>query len=206
MSDIRFSIIPASAVTDPRLEGRDLQVLCLFGRHIDRNGWCRRSQVKMAAELGCARSTVQASIERLVESGWLIKRGEKEDVHAPGERSSAFEYRVVLDTPDVVGTGADLSAGGADLERQGVPAYGSAPMLTSPLNEKKEARTRSDPTETLVVVAENSPEFKAIAALRNKRPIVGKSGNITVTQSELKEALHKARSQPPQPVGAQAMH
>ena len=64
-------------MTDPRLEGRDLKVLCLFGRHIDRNGWCRRSQVKMAAELGCARSTLQGSIERLVDAGWLIKRSEK---------------------------------------------------------------------------------------------------------------------------------
>lgn len=111
MTDPRFSIIPAAAVTDPRLEGRDLQVLCLFGRHIDRNGWCRRSQVKMAAELGCARSTLQGSIERLVEAGWLVKRSDKEDVHAPGERSAAFEYRVMLDTPDVVSTGADRSAG-----------------------------------------------------------------------------------------------
>lgn len=186
MTDPRFSIIPAAAVTDPRLEGRDLQVLCLFGRHIDRNGWCRRSQVKMAAELGCARSTVQASIERLVAAGWLLKRSEKEDVHAPGERSSAFEYRVMLDTPDVVSMGADRSAGGAALERQGVPTHGSAPMLTTPLNDKKEARTRSDPTEGLAVVGQDSPDFTAIVAYRHgKRPAVGKSGNITVTAEEL---------------------
>jgi hypothetical protein len=188
VTDPRFSIIPAAAVTDPRLEGRDLQVLCLFGRHIDRNGWCRRSQVKMAAELGCARSTLQAAIERLVEAGWLIKRGEKEDVHSPGERSSAFEYRVMLDTPDVVSTGADLSAGGADIERQGVPTYASAPMLTSPLNEKKDARMRLDPTEGLAVVASGSEDFKAICRLRGKTPVVGKSGNITVTEDELNRA------------------
>lgn len=189
MTDPRFSIIPAAAVTDPRLEGRDLQVLCLFGRHIDRNGWCRRSQVKMAGELGCARSTLQASIDRLVEAGWLIKRGEKADVHAPGERSSAFEYRVMLDTPDVVSTGADLSAGGADLERQGVPTYGSAPMLTTPLNEKKERKREADPTEGLAVVSQDSPDFKAIVAYRHgKRPPVGKSGNITVTSDELVQA------------------
>jgi hypothetical protein len=185
VTDPRFSIIPAAAVTDPRLEGRDLQVLCLFGRHIDRNGWCRRSQVKMAAELGCARSTLQASIERLVEAGWLIKRSDKEDVHAPGERSSAFEYRVMLDTPDVVSMGADRSAGGADLERQGVPTYGAAPMLTTPINVKS-ASAKTDPTEGLAVVAADSPDFKAIVAYRHgKRPIVGKSGNTTVTAEEL---------------------
>jgi hypothetical protein len=186
VTDPRFSIIPAAAVTDPRLEGRDLQVLCLFGRHIDRNGWCRRSQVKMAGELGCARSTLQASIERLVEAGWLIKRSDKEDVHTPGERTSAFEYRVMLDTPDVVSMGADLSAGGADPERQGVPTYASAPMLTTPLNDKKEAHARLDPTEGLAVVDANSPDFKAIVAHRKgKRPVVGKNGNTTVTTEEL---------------------
>lgn len=34
----RYSIIPGMAVTDPNLEGRDLQVLCLLGRHTDRDG------------------------------------------------------------------------------------------------------------------------------------------------------------------------
>jgi hypothetical protein len=186
MTDPRFSIIPAAAVTDPRLEGRDLQVLCLFGRHIDRNGWCRRSQVKMASELGCARSTLQASIERLVEAGWLIKRGEKEDVHAPGARSSAFEYRVMLDTPDVVSTGADQSAGGADPERQGVPPYASAPMLTTPLNDKKEARTRSGPTEGLGVDCEkvklhcDDPVFREIVRLKGgKQPPTDRNGYWT---------------------------
>lgn len=73
MSDPRLSIIPAAAVLDPRLKARDLQVLCLFGRHIDRRGWCTRSQVKMAKEIGCARSTVQGSIDRLVVAGWLMR-------------------------------------------------------------------------------------------------------------------------------------
>lgn len=36
MNDPRFSIIPGWIVTDPRLKGRDLQVLCLLGRHIDK--------------------------------------------------------------------------------------------------------------------------------------------------------------------------
>lgn len=99
MGDPRFSIIPAGAVLDPRIEPRDLQVLCLFGKHTDRKGWCRRSQVAMAKEIGCARSTVQASIDRLITAGWLEKRAAA-DLHTPGVRDSAHEYRVVLDTPD----------------------------------------------------------------------------------------------------------
>jgi hypothetical protein len=36
MNGYRFSIIRAAAITDPDLEPRDLQVLCLLGRHTDR--------------------------------------------------------------------------------------------------------------------------------------------------------------------------
>lgn len=122
MADPRFSIIPADAVLDKRLEPRDLQVLCVFGKHTDKRGWCRRSQVVMAREIGCARSTVQGSIERLVIAGWLEKRPQN-SIHTKGVRDSAHEYRVVLDIPDpaqdVVGTPADRSAP--------LPTYGKAP-------------------------------------------------------------------------------
>lgn len=100
MTAPRFSIIPAQACTDTRLKPRDLQVLCLFGRHTSNNGWCRRSQVKMAAELGCARSTVQAAINNLVQHGYMDVRQFKTP-HEKGERDSAHEYRVKLDLPDV---------------------------------------------------------------------------------------------------------
>lgn len=94
MSDARFSIIPGWIVTDPRLKGRDLQVLCLLGRHTSsKSGWCRRSQVKMAEELSLARSTVQASIDRLIEIGGV----ERQVVVSESGRDSAHWYRVVYD-------------------------------------------------------------------------------------------------------------
>lgn len=94
MSEARFSIIPGWIVTDPRLKGRDLQVLCLLGRYTNRkHGWCRRSQVKMADELSCARSTVQAAIDRLVEIGGVERR----EVVSVNGRDSAHWYRVVYD-------------------------------------------------------------------------------------------------------------
>lgn len=52
----------------------------------------------------------------------------------------------------------------------------------------KEALTLSDPTEGLVVVAAGSEDFKAITKLRGRQPIVGKSGNTTVTEEELTRA------------------
>jgi len=55
MSDARFFNIPGWIVTDPRLKRRDLQA-CPLGRQTSRkHSWCRRSQVKMAEELSCAR-------------------------------------------------------------------------------------------------------------------------------------------------------
>lgn len=112
MSTARLSIIPGWVVADRRLKGRDLQVLCVLGQHTNRkHGWCRRSQVKMAEEMGCARSTVQASIDRLVSIGAVERR----EVISDSGRDSAHWYRVIYDvvTPEAAfrewGGDADLS-------------------------------------------------------------------------------------------------
>jgi len=100
MSGPRLSIIPAGAVTDRSLEPRDLQVLCLLGRHTDKDsGWCRRSQVKMAIELDCGRASVQRSLERLVAAGWVQKKRPPWG-NAEGQPSNSYMYRVVLDRDD----------------------------------------------------------------------------------------------------------
>ncbi|RWF65456.1 MAG: helix-turn-helix domain-containing protein [Mesorhizobium sp.] len=89
----RLSIIPARAATDRALKPRDLQVLCVLGRHTDELGWCTRSQVKMAAEMGCARSTVFEAIERLMEAGYL----ERHVVEQSNGRDAPHFYRIILD-------------------------------------------------------------------------------------------------------------
>ena len=71
MSGPRESRIPAGAATDRRLVGIDLQLICLLGRHTDRNGFCTRSQNGMAAELGCHRTTVIRSLARIEALGYL---------------------------------------------------------------------------------------------------------------------------------------
>jgi hypothetical protein len=101
MSSPRLSIIPAGAVTDRSLEPRDLQALCLLGRHTDKAGWCVRSQVRMSVELGCGRASLQRSLERLVEAGWVEKKRRDAQVAAEGGHvSSSYAYRVVLDRDD----------------------------------------------------------------------------------------------------------
>lgn len=99
MTGPRLSVIPARAATDRSLKPRDLQVLCVLGRHTDDLGWCRRSQVRMAEEMGCARSTVFEAVERLVAAGYLERHVQESD----NGRDSAHVFRVVLDPkhPDV---------------------------------------------------------------------------------------------------------
>lgn len=107
MSSQRFSIIPAGAVTDRSLEPRDLQVLCLLGRHTDQAGWCRRSQVKMAREIACSRGTVQNALERLYAAGWVEKRRLDTEVEEAGKPPSrSYAYRVLLDRDDFAPDGA----------------------------------------------------------------------------------------------------
>ncbi len=167
MNDPRFSIIPGWIVTDPRLKGRDLQVLCLLGRHIDKAGWCFRSQVKMARQLDCARSTVQSSLERLMKIGVVERRtGDSFD-----GRDTSYHYRVIFDREVAAstlrtweeneaendqldpaetgcrsaGTPADIPAPPADPESAPPAGPGSAPYknvpdLTPPAELEREAR------------------------------------------------------------------
>lgn len=157
MGDPRLSIIPAAAITDRRLEPRDLQVLCLLGRHIDDKGWCRRSQVKIAKELGCGRATVQRSLARLADAGYVQKRLHPRDSGADG----AHDYRVILDVAemDPLPAGEDSSPVGTDqavenpqggvpiygqgcppMDGQGVPTHERAPMLTTPVERRERER------------------------------------------------------------------
>jgi len=89
----RFAIIPADAVTDPALQGADLRVLALLGRHIDKKGWCVRTQGRMADELTIARGTLQRSLGRLVDAGYVEVSHEK---RRDGGQA-ANRYRVILD-------------------------------------------------------------------------------------------------------------
>nr|WP_278520617.1 helix-turn-helix domain-containing protein [Brucella anthropi] len=178
MSGPRLSIIPARAATDKSLKPRDLQVLCVLGRHTDDLGWCRRSQVKMAEEMGCARSTVFESINRLIDAGYLERHVQESD----SGRDSAHFYRVVLDpkhpdpasVPDAdepcryVGTPAGISAPPAGPEPAPPAGSGPAPIndpsLTTPSNEEREARASENEergNDAAATPAEDNPASAA---------------------------------------------
>lgn len=105
----------------------DLDVLCLLGMSTDELGWCRRSQVKMSKQLEVARSTIQASLNRLIAAGW-VERRMVSIPGMPGERDSAHEYRVVLDPCEQQECIKEIDETGADPCRHtGTPADPPAP-------------------------------------------------------------------------------
>lgn len=129
----RFSVIPAGAIIDARLTPRALQVLCLLGRHTNDQGWCSRSQVKMARELDCARSTVYDALDILLQAGWIERKANGRGGRTPESADhpfSAYSYRVVLDREALPSRVANTDSGHDDckdhIPEGAAPAAGGA--------------------------------------------------------------------------------
>lgn len=143
MTGPRLSIIPARACTDPALKPRDLQVLCVLGRHTDDLGWCRKSQVKMAQEMSCGRATVFESIGRLVEAGYLERHVQVEE----NGRDSPHVFRVILDPkhpdPGSIPAEADPENGPENAAHTGAPPAGipAPPAGPGPAPKNDSSRT-----------------------------------------------------------------
>lgn len=128
----RFSVIPAGAITDVQISPRDLQVLCLLGRHTDNQGWCTRSQVRMAGELHCARSTVQKALDHLEHAGYIVRQLTGRWHAAPDPEKqpfSSYAYRVILDL------GAGKTARGCHTEVAPPCHAGAAPVIEHTTDE-----------------------------------------------------------------------
>ena len=165
MSAPRLSIMPGWVFTDDRFKPMDIKILGMLGRHIDKGGWCTRSQVKLAKEMGIARSTVQASLTRLCDIGVVQKRQNQTD----DGRDCSHDWRVLLDVepealkprkpvPDeaedklendddtpcrYTGTPAAISAPPADpMDRHPLPTHGPAPYKNDPLKTTPQKRER----------------------------------------------------------------
>jgi hypothetical protein len=118
----------------------DYRVLGMLGANIDRDGWCTRSQVKLAKQLKCSRSTVQASLMRLRKIGVVHQT---ENTTNDG-RDCSHNYRIFFDlgNEELVSDPslnekprpADISAAPADpMRRHPLPVHGSAPYKNDPL-------------------------------------------------------------------------
>jgi len=182
----RLSIIPARAATDRSLKPRDLQVLCVLGRHTDELGWCRKSQVKMADEMGCARSTVFEAVERLVKAGYVERYVQEE---ASG-RDSPHVYRVILDPPHPNPGVIPVDLEGEDPADQPAPPAGiSAPPAgpgpapkNDPLRTIEKERGREDEGQKADDPAKYERRVKKVGADTNWPGWANTSTAWTVTQ------------------------
>jgi hypothetical protein len=153
VTDRRLSVIPARAVADPRLEGRDLQVLCFLGMHTDKFGWCFLTQGGIATKLRCGRSTVQRSIARLIDAEYVQTR------EFSGSRPHACHaYRVVLDLDDTQVDPPEYPVGGSE------PLERCPPVGTSEVPKVPEVPTH--------VRAHNESEVGGGESARAREPLV----------------------------------
>lgn len=93
MADPRYSIFAARAVFDPRLTATDVRVLAALGTYSNKQGWCNPKQATIATRVGVSRTTVTASMKRLLETGYL----EVQPQVVSGRGQTANNYRVILD-------------------------------------------------------------------------------------------------------------
>lgn len=183
----RFSIIPAGAIIDARLTPRALQVLCLLGRHTNDQGWCSRSQVKMARELSCGRSTIYDALELLFDAGWVERKRNGRGSTGPeasDQPFAAYSYRVRLDRDDLperiagaadvdasAGEGAAQAAGGA-----GETAGGAA--MAAPLEGTSSEGTSSEPERETARAHEK--RAKGLAAFEARWPTAAADDRLKV--------------------------
>ncbi len=143
----RYSIIPGAAATDHRLRGRDLQVLCVLGTSTDGQGWCRRSQVKLAQQIGCGRATVWRSLLRLTEFGYVEQRDlthEEITAEAATLAGTIKAYRVVIDRPENTASKTlPINEHPAHSERAGGARSERAPLTTKVNDQERASLSRS---------------------------------------------------------------
>jgi hypothetical protein len=118
MSDPRYSILPARAVFDARLNCTELRVLAALGTYTDREGWCFPSQKELVEKLGIARSTLCAAIKKLASTdiAYLDVRPRT----SRGRGKVGNEYRVRMDLPAL------------ELPMSAQPDNGKKPMSIQP--------------------------------------------------------------------------
>lgn len=96
MTNARFSIIPARALSDRRLNRTDILVLNALGMYGDREGWSFPSTSTIGEMLGGAhRTSVSKAISNLVEYGYVEARAR----HREDGGQTSNEYRILFDAP-----------------------------------------------------------------------------------------------------------
>lgn len=93
--DPRYAIFSARAVFDTRLTAIDVRILAALGTEGERQGWVQMSQGEIAERLSVHRISINRSVKRLVELGYLQHVTQS----VPGLGKVASLYRVITDLP-----------------------------------------------------------------------------------------------------------
>lgn len=79
----RQALIPAAAITDPRVKPQALRVLAMLSLLAGEKRWCKASQVQVAKRLASSRGSVQRAINQLKAAGYLDVRNRTQTDRGP---------------------------------------------------------------------------------------------------------------------------
>ena len=124
----RFSQVPAEAVLDQDLTETDFRVLSIIGLYLNRDKEAWPMQSTVADQLGKSSTTVNRSIKRLEEKGYVRSRKKYED--RPGTHRI---YQVVFEQP---GIGKNDHSGISSIERtSGISSKGRTSHKNNPIEQ-----------------------------------------------------------------------
>lgn len=176
MADPRYSLFAARAVFDPRLTATDVRVLAALGTYTNKQGWCNPKQATIAIRVGVSRTTVTASMKRLLETGYL------EVAHQviAGRGQTANNYRVILDLDPL----SAWTTPGADVEQDDTPMSaqttgGVVPVGHPPSNQDDTQKEHSQENIPKSVVVERAPATITKAMIDEAQARAGKAANLT---------------------------
>lgn len=200
MTGPRYSIIPADAYADERMKDLHIRVLGILGTHTDNNGWCEVNQRVVAEKCGRTRETINRVIRDLCEFGFLSKQEQK--TKANGRTINL--YQVLMDRPVKlldVAPPVTVASQGAVISEDHNPCDVATSQLNVPsFNEKKDARTRTGPTEGLALVGgkvrlhSDDPLFREIVRMRqNHHPPTDRGGYWRFDPADVDQARENLR-------------
>lgn len=163
---------------------------------------CFPTQEYLADQCEISRASVNRYLADLEAVG-MIRREQRVDPSSKRQRPTRYflAFEPEFGTPDVVarvsgGDTATVSQNPASrVSETGEAVSQSSETLTCKGTKKddfsilKGRAASPQDDQPLVVFGPGEPEFEAVARLRNKRPIVGKSGKTTFERTEVDEAL-----------------
>jgi hypothetical protein len=108
-SNKRYAIIPARAISDPRLAPYDMLVLATLGLFVSRSGVSFPTYETIRAYTGLSRVSINACLKRLVMNG-LIRKLQQKRYPSQTSKWLTNRYQVMFKADDPIPTDEDLIA------------------------------------------------------------------------------------------------